>query len=247
MSIETYGTGERLKVAASLSVPFGIERRIILLPVPTTRDGKTVTATDIELSDVVSGVGDNTYIFGYGIPEEVSRAAKEDGASVYDLSVDEDYLLDNASLTALGTLGYILTTSRSAVCDISFGIIGYGRIGEALSRLLLFLGAGVSVYTTREALRHSLGEMGIGARGMESPIDLHGIDILINTAPRDMSLEFSHGLPLGMRLIDLASGDNFKGVEGVERLPGIPERYFPESAGRTYASAIKRALLGVER
>ena len=244
MSIETYGTGERLRVAASLSVPFGIERRIILLPVPTTRDGVTVTATDIRLSEVISDVGENTYIFGYGIPSEISCAATGDGALVYDLSLDEEYLLENASLTALGAVGYILTTARRALSESSVGIIGYGRIGEALSRLLLFLGASVSVFTTRDSLRRSLGELGLGARGMSSPLDLSGIDILINTAPRDLSSEFLHGLPLGMRLIELASGENFKGVEGVERLPGLPERYFPESAGRTYASAVKRALLG---
>ena len=245
MSIETYGTGERLRVAAGLSVPFGIERRIVLLPVPTTRDGITVASTDILLSDVFDGAGENTYIFGYGIPIAYVEALRSVGATVHDLSFDEDYLIENASLTALGCLGYILTTSRRAPHESSYGIIGYGRIGEAMARLLLFLGARVTVFTTRDALRHSLCEMGLGARSMDSPLDTRGIDVLINTAPRDLRTEFSHGLPLGMRLIELASGENFAGVEGVERLPGIPERYFPESAGRTYAAAVKRALLGV--
>ena len=139
MSIETYGTGERLRVAASLSVPFGIERRIILLPVPTTRDGVTVTATDIRLSEVISDVGENTYIFGYGIPSEISCAATGDGALVYDLSLDEEYLRENAYLTALGTLGYLLTGSSRQLCGMRIGIIGYGRIGKELLRLFLFL------------------------------------------------------------------------------------------------------------
>ncbi len=244
MSIETYGTGERLRVAASLSVPFGIERRIILLPVPTTRDGICVTSTDVKLSEIFDGVGENTYIFGYGIPKEYSEKARSLGAFVHDLSLDEEYLAENAELTALGSLGYILTSSHSRPSELSFGVVGYGRIGERLVRLLLFLGARVCVFTTRPSVRNSLCETGVSARGMDTPIDTSGIDILINTAPRDMSVEFLHGVRLGLRIIELASGENFKGVVGVEKLPSLPERYFPVSAGRTYAAAVKRFIMG---
>ena len=246
MSIETYGTGARLRAAANLSVPFGIERRIILLPIPTTRDGKHVTSTDIELADIFDGAGEGTYIFGYGIPSGLVRRAEELGARVHDLSIDEQYLSENAELTAIGCLGYILTSSASAPSELSFGIVGYGRIGERLVRLLLFLGAKVSVFTTRMHIRNSLCEMGVGARDMATPIDTTGIDILINTAPRDMRGDFAHGFPLGMRVIELASGENFDGLSRVERLPGIPERYFSLSAGRTYAAAVKRVIMGEE-
>jgi dipicolinate synthase subunit A len=244
MSIETFGTGGRLRVAASLSVPFGIERRIVLLPVPTTRDGKTVASTDIPISEPFIGADGNTYIFGYGIPKELTSAAVSMGAHVFDLSEDEEYLLENAELTAIGCIGYILTGVSRAPCEISVGIVGYGRIGKALARLLLFLGARVSVFSSREDVLRLLGEMGIGARSTAHPLDLSGIDILINTAPKDMSREFLHGVPLGMRIIELASGENFKGVSEVERLPGIPEKYYPESAGEVYYSAI---LKHVER
>ena len=243
MSIETYGTGDRLRVAARMSVPFGIERRIVLLPVPSTRDGKNVASTEIPLSEVFSDADERTYILGYGIPQCFSAAASASGAVVHDLSLDEDYLLENAELTAIGCLGYILTTTKSVPGDVSFGIVGYGRIGRAVSKLLLFLGARVSIFTTRDSVRRELGGIGIGARLMESPLDLSDIDILINTAPRDMSGEFSHGLPLGMRVIELASGENFKGIPGVERLPGLPEKYYSESAGRTYAAAVKRVIM----
>ena len=244
MSIETYGTGARLRVAANLTVPFGIERRIILLPIPTTRDGKHVTSTDIELSEIFDGAEEGTYIFGYGIPTGLVSRAEELGARVHDLSLDEQYISEKAELTAIGCLGYILTSSAASPSELSFGIVGYGRIGERLVRLLLFSGAKVSVFTSRERIRNSLCEIGVGARDMTPPIDTSGIDILINTAPRDMRGDFSHGLPLGLRVIELASGENFEGVSRVERLPGIPERYFSLSAGRTYAAAVKRVIMG---
>ena len=39
-------------------------------------------------------------------------------------------------------------------------------------------------------------------------------------------------------MIELASGENFKGIEGVERLPGIPDKSYGKSAGSTYFSRI---------
>ena len=242
MSIETYGTGERLRIAAGLSVPFGIERRIVLLPVPTTRDGVTVTSTDIPISDAVSEPDDNTYVFGYGLPGWMVNSLCECGAHVTDLSQDEEYLLENAELTAIGALGYIITTSKAAPGDLSFGIVGYGRIGSCLTRLLLFFGARVRVFTSRESVRRELGAHDVSTSDASLPLDTSGIDVLINTAPKDMSEGFIYGIPLGMRVIELASGKNFPGVEGVEYLPALPERYFPMSAGRAYAAAVKRAI-----
>ena len=56
----------------------------------------------------------------------------------------------------------------------------------------------------------------------------------------------SGALPLGVRVIELASGENFKGVSGVERLPAIPERMYPESAAGAYADAVKRRIRHAE-
>ena len=244
MSIETYGAGERLRVAARLSVPFGVEHRLVLLPVPSTRDGRCVSGTDIPLSDALEGASEDTYIFGYGLPSLFSFEARSCGASVVDLSLDEEYLERNADLTALGTVGYILTTSTRIPSELSIGVVGYGRIGTALVRYLLFFGARLRVFTSRPEVRRELGESGVDT-GDYSSLDLRGIDILINTAPMDMSGFFPAGIASGMRVIELASGNNFEGVEGVEGLPSIPERYYPESAGRTYAAVIKKHFTGV--
>ena len=247
MSIETYGTGARLRCAARLLGEVATDKRLILLPVPSTRDKKYIKDTDILLDDTLSGAKSDTVVVGYGLPEFYTAKARASGVKLIDLAVDEKYLCDNAKITAYGALGYILTTEHRAPEDLRFGIVGYGRIGSELSRLLLFLGARVRVYTSRNLTRLELGECGVEtspsediyARGAE----FSGIDILINTAPRDMSGCFKNGEILGgMRLLELASGENFAGISGVERLPSLPERMYPESAGRAYFDAVVRFL-----
>ncbi len=247
MSIETYGVGERLKVAARLSQPLSLTTHLVLLPVPTTKDGKHVFGTDILLSDTLCNADENSVIVGYGLPDWFISLIGKRGSSVLDLSLDEEYLCDNAYITAVGALGYILTSVNKSPDGVHFGIVGYGRIGSRLVRMLLFLGARIRVYTSKVLNCIQLGECGIDCAMVSDNdggiYDFSGIDILINTAPKDMSEAVQRGrVSKDMRIIELASGDNFKCIDGVEKLPGIPEKMFWESAGRTYFSAIDRFL-----
>lgn len=242
MSIETYGTGERLRVAAAELLPNSLGRHLVLLPVPTTRDGIYVTGTEIPLSETLSGVGEGSFVVGYGMPDSYIADVLGRGAFALELSRDEDFLTENAYITAVGALGYILTTDNRTPSDAVYGIVGYGRIGSRLLRLLLFLGARAVVYTTRQKTQLELCECGTRSvcisDSTDGAFDFSGVDILINTSPRDMSKSFPKGrVPEGMRVIELASGKNFVGVEGVEPLPSLPGRMYPVSAGRAYAAA----------
>jgi len=249
MNIETYGTGERLKIAARLSRSLCSASHLVLLPVPTTKDKKYVCGTDILLLDTLCNVDENSIVVGYGLPEAFVSMITERGASAFDLACDEEYLCDNAYITAVGALGYILTRVNKSPDDIHFGIVGYGRIGSRLVRMLLFLGARVKVYTSKVLNCIRLGECGIDCvSSSDGEYDFSGIDILINTAPKDMSEAVRQGCGSSeMRIIELASGENFNGIDKVEKLPGIPEKMFCESAGRTYFSAIERFVNTMQR
>ena len=240
MTIETYGTGERLKGAAALLADIS-PKHMVLLPVPTTKDRKFVTGTDIGLEETLLNISGGSVLVGYALPGEYKAAAEALGAEVIDLAIDEAFLRENAYLTALGALGYIITTSKKEIGGLSFGIIGYGRIGKEMLRLLLFLGARVRVYTGREETALMLASLGVAATvGYEC--ELSSLDILINTAPCDLSHITILPIPSGVRIIELASGENFGGNAQVERLAALPERAFPESAADTYARAVKRLI-----
>lgn len=246
MSIETYGTGIRLRTAASLAGKIFPNGNIIMLPVPSTRDGKYVSGTDILLKDTLVNANDGCLVAGYNLPEWYTAKLRDAKAAVLDLTQDEEFMLENAYITAIGALSYILATEKRVPSDMRFGVIGYGRIGSSLVRLLLFLGARVVVFTSRALTRIDLGEYGISSSSADISshgYDFTGIDTVINTAPKDMSGKFPGGkLPEGLRVLELASGENFKGIDGVERLPALPEKMYPESAGRAYFEAVERFL-----
>jgi len=57
-----------------------------------------------------------------------------------------------------------------------------------------------------------------------------------------MSEEKLSRLAPGLRIMELASGENFFGSERVERLPALPERFYPETSAKVYKNYIIRRL-----
>ena len=242
MIIHTYEKGERGRACdefARKSAWLTRYREVFILPIPTTRDGILLKDTDITLSETVGRVEKGDLVICYGLADRFKEEIRGRGADVYDAGSDEGFLEANAHLTAICTLGVLLTTEQRAPEDLNFGIVGYGRIGKSLARLLLFLGADVAVYTTREKTRLELCECGIKAYA--SGAGVRGIDILINTAPAVIFSTESEGISEA-RIIDLASGNNFPGITGVEAYPSIPAKMFPKTAGRLLLDCAERWL-----
>lgn len=214
---------------------------LILLPIPST-DGSLVRGTNIPLSDVLAHTDRESAVVGYALPPDQVLALASRGVFVFDLFNSEEFLSSNSQLTAEAALGIILSTERRAPRDLTVGIVGYGRIGGRLFNLLMFLGASVRVYTTRESVALSLCEVGADAELICDKTDFSGVDILVNTAPESLFASLAEEGKMLPRIIELASGSNFPAGIAVERYPALPSRAYPESAGRIVAEAALAAL-----
>ena len=128
MKVYTYDRSERgLAMAKRLNdkPPPGAES-IRLFPIPTTKDGVTVNGGDMRISDGLRELGDGELVIGYGIPEDIRNKLTRAGVSVADSAEDEEFLVANAHLTALGALGYHVSESEGSnfqPMNINFGII----------------------------------------------------------------------------------------------------------------------------
>ena len=245
MTVEIVKGTKRLCSAQRVLCQRGLPyKRLLLLPIPTTKDGVHVNGTDIKLDFLLQGIGTGDCVGGYGLPSWFGDRLRDKGASVYDAMYDESFQQKNADLTALGALGEIISEKQRAPSEVRFGIIGYGRIGSALVKYLSFLGAKLTVFTKRESVCLALGEWGIDTSLSERLEDYMSVDVLINTAPKTITDKDGAAAlyNAGISVVDLASGENFGHSEHVKRLGGVPDRVFPESAGYAYAEGLCEAL-----
>lgn len=208
-------------------------RRIILLPIPSFRDGEHVSGTDVTMDEVLSQARGGDLVAGYGLSGEFCSRALALGAVTLDLECDNGFIFRNNELTAHATLPYILSEGGRDVSELSVGVIGYGRLGAVLSRLLLFLGARLTVFSGSEEKREALSREGITCLNY-GEIGDSKTDILINTAP---ARYLTDGCPLASLFLDLASG-NLYAEFGAKFLPSLPEKHYPVSAGKAYAKAV---------
>ncbi len=243
MEIITFGGGERLlycqnKLKQRVSADLG---RIILLPIPSvSRDG-FIKGSNVLRESVVEAAEEGSLVAGYALPDDFRESLSEAGSFVYDAAMDEDFLLENARLTAHGALGHILSDLKKDVSALRVAIVGYGRIGSEMLRLLLFLGADVTLLTTRESVARELGAMGAFARLIDASVSLSGFDLVINTAPARLFDETTAGIS-DCPIFDLASGDVLPSLPNIIKLPALPEKMYPQTAGEVYAEAIVKAF-----
>jgi dipicolinate synthase subunit A len=242
MEIMTFGGGGRMRECLRLLKRALAEDngRLILLPIPTSRDNIFINSTEVTVGTVTELIGENSIVVGYSLPRLITDRAREVGAKTYDPSLDEEFLLANAKISANGALGYILTHSVKDLRDMKIGVVGYGRIGREMTRLCLLFGAEVTVYTARESVMLELCEIGVDARPIDDLSDLDKLDILINTTPKRQIDEGK--IPEGLEIIDLASGKIFEPRERLIKLSSIPDAFYPETAGRLYAEGVLRFL-----
>ncbi|MBQ8380725.1 MAG: hypothetical protein IJY18_02425 [Clostridia bacterium] len=219
---------------------------ITLLPIPSSQNGRTVKGTELTLDEVLGGLSGGDILVSYGLSKERRLSLQPRGITVIDPSCDEGFLSDNARLTAMGTVGRILTEEISSPKGLKIGIIGYGRIGQDLSHMLAFLGAKLRIFTSKKEIARDmcmLGISGVDSLSLENAEErFSGLDILINTAPAMLVPKSSAPELKGVRVIELASGNNFPEGITYERLASVPAEMYPKSAGVALADAVMRMM-----
>ena len=191
---------ETLRNAEYIIAPTPLELSTGVLNAPF--HGKT-----IYLEDLFRQIGEGqTVIAGY-VKAEAQQLAARHGVKIVDMLRREDLLMLNAIPTAEGALQIAIAETEITLHNAEVMVIGYGRIGKVLSRMLQAIGAKVVVITNSKQVHAEATAAGYFAADFAG-LDAHlpVADIIFNTVPK--ILLDKANLPLVKRdslIIDLAS------------------------------------------
>lgn len=159
---------------------------------------------------------------------------------VLDLLKDGIYVANNAAITADCALRVAAPKLQTTFAETPALIIGWGRIGKCLAKLLQAMGTEVTVAARKESDRAMLEALGYRTLDIpEIPQVLEQFGVIYNTVPQKM-LTQDQLSPYSKSLkIDLASQPGLEG-EDVVIARGLPGLYAPESSGRLIAKTILR-------
>lgn len=228
---------------------------VVLLPLPAVDGGGFLHAPAMEKKLPAEMLWPllrpRQKIFGGMLTETVLRSAAEYHLSLVDYYRREEFVLRNAYITAESALQLTMERLGQTVRGTDCLVLGYGRIGRFLSRMLGALGAKVRVADRRgeELVRAELE--GCEACALERlPDILAECRVVYNTIPH---LTLDRGLlqmlPGRCLCIDLASkpgGIDFGAAEelGVETVwaLGLPGKAAPEAAGGAILDTVLQIL-----
>ncbi len=232
----------------------------VILPLPSSSDGEHISMplgegcklTIDKLCAMMSKNG-TMLLCGGKLPKKAVSLCEAYGISVFDYYERDEFAIANAVPTAEGAIEIAMHETPMTINEASALVIGYGRIGKVLARLLSSLGARVTVSARKAsdlAWIRAYGYEAAVTENLRAVFDEKHFDMIFNTVPhtvlahRELEAIGKHGL-----IIDLASKPGGVDIVAAEKLGmniiwalSLPGKVAPVTSGRIIAETVLACL-----
>ncbi len=231
----------------------------IILPLPYSLDGKSINApfsdTEIGITEIFENFSTKNRVFGGRCDPKIKAIAESNRLMLVDYLCREELAVMNAIPTAEGAIQIAMEETSFTLHSSECLVIGNGRIGKILSKMLDGIGAEVTVAARKKAdlaYARAMGYSSLSVFQLQNAIKQ--FDVIFNTAP---SLILDYHLLSNVRkntlIIDLASkpgGVDFdearrRGIKVVWAL-SLPGKVASETAGKIISDTIMNILEEME-
>lgn len=158
----------------------------LILPMPTTLDNIKINAPlnkhDIKISDISENIKDSALVLGGRINKTVYDAFSDN--KCIDYYQREELMIKNAVPTAEGAIEIAMAETGITLNKSKCLVVGFGRIGKVLSKILESLGADVYVSARKHQDLAWIDVYGYNAIHNNSIKDhVDKFDVIFNTVP----------------------------------------------------------------
>jgi hypothetical protein len=209
---------------------------ILILPIKSA-------LADEDFSKIFEGLDKRTLVFC----GESDKVRTYFDGEIINYAKDENFLNENAYITAECALGFSIMEMGKTVKSSKVAIIGYGRIAKHLSKMLVSLGASVTVYARREKVREEAKNLAITALHTDfvsGNLTSCDFDVIYNTVPEKIvSKIVSDKITTKTIVYDLASlPGGFEDINFPKRLLALPGKIMPFASAMAIFDFVKPYL-----
>lgn len=157
----------------------------IIAPIPFSKDGEKINGEILTLDEIfdLPNVKDKV-IFSGAISNNIKERMDKKNIKYYDLMDLDEVAILNGIPTAEGAIATAMEMTDFTLCSSNVLVMGFGRIGKILSKMLHGIGATVYVEARKEkdlAEIRAMGYIPINLADLEK--DLDKFNIIFNTVP----------------------------------------------------------------
>lgn len=222
------------------------EAGYIYCGIPFSKDGENITGTDIACDDVIN-VCKNKILISGGISKQIRRRLEDEKIKYYDVMDMDEIATLNAIPTSEGAIQIAMENTDTTLNDSNILVLGFGKIGKILSKMLQGIGANVYCEARNQkdlALIKAMGYNKVNLKELDNY--LSQFDVIFNTIP-DMILDSFRldKIKKTCVIIDLASSPGGTDFEYAKKIGitarlelGLPSRVAAKSATKYIKEAI---------
>lgn len=226
----------------------------ILAPTPLTRDKTNLfqakaDSQSFSLNDLWKTLTPNHKFINYTLPEEYRKTLQNIGCENLTFGNDPFFQSKNAELTAEGLLAEVIRCTPFALSSTNILLLGYGCCGKAIGKLFRPLCRNIYLIEQDAAKRNDAKKYGLSPVNAKRFVHIQqDCQVIINTVPtailNTMQLSQMHS---SCHIFDIASAPFGFPADTTEqcllpyyRIPGIPGRFSPVTAGELIGRTIER-------
>lgn len=232
-----------------------LNSEVIILPMPATNDNISINApyaaSSILLDDFFAMVGASKLVLAGHINAGLAARFDREGIACIDYYNREELVVKNAVPTAEGALEIAISEMPITLSGSKALVVGFGRIGKVMARVLTQLGAKVTVSArslSDLAWIECMGYNAIKTSKIADTADKY--DVIFNTVPSMvLGEEELSRIDENALIIDLASVPGGVDLEAAKSLGrrviwalSLPGKTAPITAGRIIKETVKNIL-----
>jgi dipicolinate synthase subunit A len=246
--------------ANSSDLEYALGGDIVILPIPVSFDGENINMPydnqTLPITELLDKINPASLVFGGQIKPKLMQQLEEKGIAFRDYLKREELSVKNAVPTAEGAIEIAISETPITLHGSKCLVLGYGKIGKILSKMLFGIGAQTYVEARKYADLAMIEGHGYEPLALcELKSRIGEFDVIFNTVPAMLlDAELLNNVKKDALIIDLASkpgGVDFKtakevGVKVIWAL-SLPGKIAPVTSGTIIKDTIMNIIkeLGV--